>query len=160
MTRAIIVGGGMAGLATAYELTQRGVEFVLLEASGRPGGVVLSEDVDGFTIDAGPDALLAQKREGVALCEEIGLGPRLINTKLPRFAFILRQGRLHALPASSVLGIPTEIGPFIRTRLFSWPGKIRMGAEQAKTAFTGLTSHAGRSGHRPVDGRRLGRPGA
>ncbi len=37
--------------------------------------------------------------------------------------------RLHALPAASVLGIPTRIGPFIRTRLFSWPGKMRMGAE-------------------------------
>src|SRR4029079_13555142 len=35
----------------------------------------------------------------------------------------------HALPAASVLGIPTRVGPFIRTGLFSWPGKLRMGAE-------------------------------
>src|SRR5204862_1932313 len=40
-----------------------------------------------------------------------------------------RGGRLHPLPAASVLGIPTRIGPFLRTRVFSWPGKIRMAAE-------------------------------
>jgi oxygen-dependent protoporphyrinogen oxidase len=129
MSRVVVVGGGMAGLATAYELTKRGADFELLEAGPRAGGVVLSEDVDGFTIDAGPDALLAQKREGVSLCEELGLGPRLISTKLPRLAFIQRGGKLHALPASSVLGIPTEFAPFVTTPLFSLAAKMRMAAE-------------------------------
>ena len=129
MNPVVIVGGGMAGLATAFELTLKNVDFVLLEAGARPGGVVLSEEIDGYTIDAGPDALLAQKHAGVALCDEVGLGERLIDTRPPRFAFIQRGGRLHALPASSVLGVPTELGPFIRTKLFSWPGKLRMGAE-------------------------------
>ena len=47
----VIVGGGIAGLSAAYELHARGVSFVLLERTGRPGGVIISEDVDGFTID-------------------------------------------------------------------------------------------------------------
>jgi len=80
-------------------------------------------------IDGGPDALLIQKPEGIALCEELGLGGRLVATKPPRVAYIQRSGRLHPLPAASVLGIPTRFGPFLRTQLFSWPGKIRMGAE-------------------------------
>jgi oxygen-dependent protoporphyrinogen oxidase len=126
---ALIVGGGIAGLAAAYELSRRGVSFLVLEAADRPGGVILSEEVDGFTIDAGPDALLIQKPEAIRLCEELGLGARLISTKLPRLAYIQRGGRLHALPAASVLGIPTRVGPFLRTRLFSWPGKLRMGME-------------------------------
>jgi len=91
--------------------------------------VIFSEQVDGFTIDGGPDALLIQKPEAIALCREIGLGDRLVSTKMPRIAYIQRGGRLHALPAASVLGIPTRIGPFVRTTLFSWAGKIRMGAE-------------------------------
>src|SRR5437868_10016143 len=124
-----IVGGGMAGLATAYELSRRGVSFVVLEAAPRAGGVIFSEQIDGFTIDGGPDALLIQKPEAIALCKELGLGERLVSTKQPRIAYIQRAGRLHALPAASVLGIPTRIGPFVRTSLFSWPGKIRMGAE-------------------------------
>jgi oxygen-dependent protoporphyrinogen oxidase len=125
----LVIGGGMAGLATAYELHTRGVPFTLLESTDRVGGVVFSEEVDGFTIDGGPDSLLIQKPDGIRLCEELGLGPRLVSTKQPRLAYIQRGGRLHALPAASVLGIPTEWGPFIKSRLFSWPGKARMGAE-------------------------------
>jgi protoporphyrinogen/coproporphyrinogen III oxidase len=125
----IVVGGGIAGLSAAYELHSRGLSFVVLERTSRPGGVIVSEEVDGYTIDGGPDALLAQKPEAIALCEEIGLRDRLVPTKPPRLAFIQRGGRLHQLPATSVLGIPTRLGPFLRTRLFTWAGKMRMGAE-------------------------------
>jgi oxygen-dependent protoporphyrinogen oxidase len=124
-----IVGGGIAGLAVAYELSRRQVSFVVLERASRAGGVIFSESVDGFTIDGGPDSLLIQKPEAIALCQEIGLGDQLVSTQPPRVAYIQRGGKLHALPAASVLGIPTRIGPFLRTTLFSWPGKLRMGAE-------------------------------
>ena len=124
-----IVGGGIAGLAAAYELSRRGRSFVVLESAPRAGGVIFSEEYDGFTIDGGPDSLLIQKPEGIALCQEIGLGDRLVPTQLPRLAYIQRGGRLHALPAASVLGIPTRVGPFVRSSLFSWAGKMRMGAE-------------------------------
>jgi oxygen-dependent protoporphyrinogen oxidase len=124
-----IVGGGIAGLATAFELSRRGVSFLILERASRAGGVIFSEEVEGFTIDGGPDSLLIQKPEAIALCREIGLGDRLVSTTPPRVAYIQRGGRLHALPAASVLGIPTRIGPFARTTLFSWAGKLRMGAE-------------------------------
>jgi len=126
---AVIVGAGIAGLATAYELSRRGASFVVLERAARTGGVIVSEEIDGYTIDGGADALLIQKPEGIGLCEEIGLGKRLISTQPPRLAYIQRGGRLHALPAASVLGIPTRIGPFARSGLFSWAGKLRMGAE-------------------------------
>jgi oxygen-dependent protoporphyrinogen oxidase len=129
MPDVVIVGGGIAGLATAYEFHRRGIPFVLLERSDRAGGVILSEEHDGFVVDGGPDALLIQKPDGIKLCEELGIGDRLVPTKLPRLAFIQRGGVLHPLPAASVLGIPTQWGPFIKTRLFSWPGKIRMGME-------------------------------
>ena len=125
----VVVGGGIAGLSAAYELHERGHSFTLLERTSRPGGVILSEEVDGYTIDGGPDALLVQKPEAIALCKEIGLGDRLVPTKPPRLAFIQRDGRLHALPSSSVLGVPTRLGPFLRTGLFTWSGKMRMGAE-------------------------------
>lgn len=125
----LVLGGGIAGLATAYQLHQQKIPFTLLEAGPRVGGVVFSEAVDGFNVDGGPDALLIQKPDGIKLCQELGLGNRLVVTKLPRLAYIQRGGRLHALPAASVMGIPTEWGPFIRTGLFSWPGKVRMGME-------------------------------
>ncbi len=125
----LVIGGGIAGLATAYELERQGVSYQLLERSSRAGGVILSETADGFTIDAGPDSLLIQKPEAITLCEELGLGDRLVSTKLPRLAYIQRAGKLHALPAASVLGIPTKVGPFLQTGLFSAAGKLRMGLE-------------------------------
>src|SRR2546428_1826014 len=126
---AVIIGAGIAGLSAAYELHTRGVDFVVLERASRAGGVILSEEFAGYTLDAGPDALLVQKPEGIRLCEELGLGPALVPTTPPRIAYIQRGGRLHPLPASSVMGIPTEVGPFVTTRLFSIAGKLRMARE-------------------------------
>jgi oxygen-dependent protoporphyrinogen oxidase len=125
----VIVGGGIAGLSAAYELQRRGLSFVVLERASRVGGVIFSEQIDGYTIDGGPDSLLTQKPEAIRLCEELGIGHRLVPTKPPRLAYIQRGGRLHPLPASSVLGIPTRFGPFVRTGLFTWAGKVRMAAE-------------------------------
>ena len=121
----VIVGGGISGLAAAYELQQRGLRFELLEASSRFGGVILTETIDGFTIDAGPDALLAQKPAGLKLCAELGLQSHLQSTLEPRTAFILRNGVLHALPEASILGIPTRMAPFMSTGLFSLMGKLK-----------------------------------
>jgi oxygen-dependent protoporphyrinogen oxidase len=125
----VVAGGGVAGLATAYELHRRGIPVRVVERAHRAGGVVLTEHVEGFTFDAGPDALLIQKPAAIQLCREIGLGDRLFTTSKPRSAFILRDGILHPLPESSVLGIPRNISALAATRLFSLPGKARMAME-------------------------------
>jgi oxygen-dependent protoporphyrinogen oxidase len=125
----VIVGGGIAGLSAAWECVTRGRRPVVLEAAARPGGVILTEQAGGFTIDAGPDALLIQKPAAIQLCKELGLGDRLFPTLEPRGAFVIRGRRLVPLPEASFLGIPVKIAPFVTTRLFSWPGKIRMGME-------------------------------
>lgn len=128
-TDVIVIGGGIAGLAAAYELHTRGVPFTLVEAGPRLGGVILTERMDGFTIDGGPDALLAQKPAALGLCRALGLGDRLMPTLPPRAAFIVRRGRLHPLPEASILGIPTRIAPLAMSPLFSIAGKARMAAE-------------------------------
>jgi oxygen-dependent protoporphyrinogen oxidase len=127
----LIVGGGIAGLSAAWELSRRGHTPMVLERAARPGGVIRTEHVDGFVIDAGPDSLLVQKPAALDLCRELGLSDRLVPTLAPRTAFILRGGRLVPLPEGSVLGIPTKISSFITTRLFSWRGKARMALEVA-----------------------------
>lgn len=130
MADVAIIGGGIAGLSAALALGKRGVAFVLLEEAGRFGGVIRSEREDGFVLEAGPDAILAQKPEGLALCRELGLGDRLVPTNPDqRAVYVLRRGRLHALPEGMALAVPTRIGPFLRSRLFSWPGKLRMGLD-------------------------------
>lgn len=124
-----VIGGGISGLATAYEFAQRGIDYVLLEAGERLGGVIRTERVDGFTIDAGPDSLLVQKPAAIDLCQELGLGDRLFPTCPPRTAYILRRGRLVPLPRASVLGIPTRFIPFLRSGLLTVGGIARVAAE-------------------------------
>ena len=124
-----IVGGGITGLAAAYELTVRRIPFQLFEASPRLGGIIRTEHVGGFTIEAGPDSILVQKPAALKLCEELGLGSRLIATNTPRTAFILKDGRLHALPSPSVLGIPTTWSGLARYDVLSPIARLRLALE-------------------------------
>ena len=125
-----VVGGGITGLAAAYELTERRVPFQLFESCARLGGIIRTEHVDGFTIEAGPDSILAQKPAAIGLCEAIGLGPRLITTTPPRTAFVLNAGRLHALPSPSVLGIPTTWSGVLHYDLLSPRARVRLALER------------------------------
>jgi oxygen-dependent protoporphyrinogen oxidase len=125
----IVIGGGISGLSAAYELTQRGVEVTLLEASARLGGLIRTDHVEGFTVEAGPDSMLAQKPAAIDLCQELGLGPHLISTTPPRTAYVLSEGRLHALPSPSVLGIPITWRGLAHYDLLSWPARARLALE-------------------------------
>jgi oxygen-dependent protoporphyrinogen oxidase len=125
---AVIVGGGISGLAAAFELQQRGVPFLLVEGTPRLGGLIRTDRVDGFVIDAGPDALIAQKPAGLALCHDLGIADRL-RSPLSSATSIVRGGRLRPLPPGAALGIPTSIPAFAASSAFSLPGKTRMAAE-------------------------------
>jgi len=134
----IIIGAGITGLSAAFELTERGIPFTVLEASNRTGGLILTEHIDGFTIEAGPDSLLAQKREGIRLAEQLGLGPRLISTTPPRTAYVLHDQRLHALPSPSILGIPTTWAGIVGYDLLPWPARLRLALEPLVRRGRGL----------------------
>jgi oxygen-dependent protoporphyrinogen oxidase len=125
----LIIGAGITGLAAAFELARRHVPFVVLEASGRAGGLIVTEHVQGFTIDGGPDSLLAQKPAALELCAELGLAARLMQTRPPRSAFVLKQNRLHPLPSPSVLGIPTTARALLQYDLLGWGARARMALE-------------------------------
>jgi len=124
-----IVGAGIAGLATAFDLQARGLTVRILEASARSGGVIATERFDGWIIDGGPDSLLVQKPAAVTLCRELGIADRLIPTLTPRTAYVLRDGQLHAISEGSFLGFPITVGALVRSRLFSLAGKARMAGE-------------------------------
>jgi oxygen-dependent protoporphyrinogen oxidase len=131
--RVVVVGGGIAGLATAHravELTrERGLPLALslLEAGPRLGGVIGTERVDGFVLEAGADSLISEKPWGLALAERLGLGPRLCRTDdRYRRTYVVRDRALHPLPEGFLLLAPTRIGPIVRSRLLSWRGKARM----------------------------------
>lgn len=119
----------MSGLAAAYQLSTRGLPFRLFEASGRLGGLVRTERVDGFTIEAGADSMLAQKRAGIDLCAELGLSPHLISTNTPRTAFVLYRSRLYPLPSPSMLGVPATWTGLLRYDLLPVAARVRLALE-------------------------------
>lgn len=124
-----IVGGGISGLAAAWELKGRGINARVLEAGPRAGGVICTERFDGWVVDGGPDSLLVQKPAAVALCRELGLGDRLVSTLTPRTAYVMRDGRLHPLAEGSFLGFPLKFSALARSPLFTVAGKLRVASE-------------------------------
>ena len=124
--KCVVVGGGISGLAAAFELQKQRIPFVVLESAPRFGGLIRTETCDGFVIDAGADAILTQKPAGVELCGELGL--RLSPPKTAG-TFIARGGSLRQLPEGAVMGIPTDWRRFATTRAFSPAAKLRIAAE-------------------------------
>jgi oxygen-dependent protoporphyrinogen oxidase len=129
VTAVAIVGGGIAGLAAAFELSLRGVPFTLFEGSDRLGGLIRTEYDGGFTIEAGADSMLAQKRAGLTLCDELGLTPRLISMRTPRTAYVLAGGALHPLPSPSLLGIPSSLRQLMAYDLLPPAARLRVALE-------------------------------
>jgi protoporphyrinogen/coproporphyrinogen III oxidase len=131
----VVIGGGIAGLAAGYELSTRGIPFVLLEASDRLGGLIRTEQTHGFTIDSGADSILVQKPSALALCEELGLGDQLMASTPPRTAFVHANGALHPLPSPSVFGIPTTAEGLASYTLLPTPAREEISrlADQAGT---------------------------
>ena len=124
-----VIGGGISGLAAAYELQRRGLRVRVLEASTRPGGVIVTERRDGWTIDGGPDSMLVQKPGAVALCRELGVADRLVSTLQPRTAYVMREGWLHPIVEGSFLGFPVRVSALARSSLFTAGAKLRMASE-------------------------------
>ena len=103
--RVAVIGGGIAGLAAAYELKCAGVEAVVLEAGDRPGGSIDESRVGGLTVDSGPDGFVARDPAAAELCRRIGLGAELV-TPASSGAYVFDETELLRLPDRSVLGVP------------------------------------------------------
>jgi oxygen-dependent protoporphyrinogen oxidase len=133
--RTAIIGGGISGLAAAFELEKARaagtpVEYILFESRERLGGSLASEIVNGVVLERGPDSFLTEKPAAAELCRELGLGDQLIpSNDAERKTFILVKNRLIALPDGLMFMIPTKLVPTALTPLFSLKTKIRMGME-------------------------------
>jgi oxygen-dependent protoporphyrinogen oxidase len=127
-TDVLVVGGGITGLAVAYALSRRGQRVRVLEAAPRAGGLIRTERIDGFTIEAGPDSLLATKMAGVELVRELGLESEMLRVRTPG-AFVLRGERLHRLPSPSLLGLPLTWRALATYELLPWQARLRLSLE-------------------------------
>jgi oxygen-dependent protoporphyrinogen oxidase len=126
-TDIVVIGGGITGLSAAWHLQSLGLEYALLEGGGRWGGKLLTvrAALDGqppFILDAGAESFITRKPDLWELAHEVGLGEALLPlTAQTRGTHILHQGHLHPVPLAP--------SAFLKSRLLSTRGKLRLLAE-------------------------------
>lgn len=126
--RIAVVGGGVAGLATAYFLSKQkpDAELLLFEARETAGGNIKTVERDGCVVELGPDALLAHPAAAMALCAELGIASELEEPgPLGRRALIAWRGSLVPMPEGLALGMPRNPMQLARTKLLTPWGKLR-----------------------------------
>ena len=125
MRRVAIVGGGLSGLAAAYQLAHEGVEFTLFEASTRLGGIVETVRRDGFVIECGPDSWVTEKPWARELAIELGLESEIIGSNDRwRRTYLLDDKRLVAMPDGMRMMVPTRWAPVLNSPLFTWQARL------------------------------------
>jgi oxygen-dependent protoporphyrinogen oxidase len=136
--RALVLGGGIAGLAAAVELGASLANgsfdgISLWEADERLGGKIRTSPFGGVErVDEGADAYLLRTSHARELANEVGLDD--ITHPTSATAAIWHAG-LHDLPGGSVLGMPARLTPFARSSLLSWRGKLRAAFEPMVPTF-------------------------
>jgi oxygen-dependent protoporphyrinogen oxidase len=119
-----VIGGGVAGLTAAFLLKDAGLAVTVLEGSPRLGGKLSVSEVGGVAVDAGAEALLARRPEGVGLIGELGLAGAL-ETPGTTAAGIWTRGQVRALPRRQFMGVPADFDELGATGILSGGGLTR-----------------------------------
>ncbi len=118
-SRVAIVGAGISGLTVAFWLQKAGVDVAVLEGEQSVGGTMRTSLADGWLVERGPNSALETTPLFNEMFSELGLTEeRLYADPASNKRYILRRGSLHALPMSP--------GAFLKTRLWSTRGKLRL----------------------------------
>ncbi len=124
-----VVGGGITGLAAAHRLLSRcrHTRISLFESSRRVGGIIRTEEADGFLMELGPDSFITNKPGAVQLCEELGFSSQLISTdERFRKSLVLSRGRPRAVPDGFMLMAPENPLAVLTTPILSLKGRLRL----------------------------------
>jgi oxygen-dependent protoporphyrinogen oxidase len=113
-----IIGAGISGLSCAWELKKLGIETLVLEAGSRPGGVIRTEKINGYQVEAGPNSFQAAA-PALRLVEEAGLWEELLAPAPNAPRFVYWDGKLRKFPfgpltLAGVVRILRE--PFVRSK--------------------------------------------
>jgi oxygen-dependent protoporphyrinogen oxidase len=96
---ALIVGGGISGLVCAHALRKAGVTALLIEASGRCGGAIHSQQREGYLLELGPQSF-SGTAPLLSLCSELGIQGELVKAPPRAPRYVLVGGALQQVPLS------------------------------------------------------------
>ena len=129
MKTVLVIGGGITGLSTMYELqkwkneTGSDVRLVLAEASDELGGKIRTVKENGFVMEAGADSIVSRKVNGLSFIEELGLESEVVYNSSGT-SFLYTDGELKPIPLDSVFGIPASLESLAKSTLISAEGKV------------------------------------
>ncbi len=128
MQQIIVIGGGLSGLTTAYQIQQQAqaqnlpVKVIVLEKESRLGGKIWSRSESGYLCEWGPNGFLTNKPQTLDLCQSLGITKQLLSSNdNARKRFVFSKHQLHKLPHTQV--------EFLSNSLISFKGKLRIAAE-------------------------------
>ena len=119
MKDVIIIGAGIAGLSAGFELSKNNIDFQILEASGRVGGVVETQKVDDYLIENGPHTFSSFSKETLELVKDLGIDDNLVEANPnSKKRYIYLNNKLTALPHGPV--------DFFKSEILSKEGKMTL----------------------------------
>lgn len=132
--RLLVVGGGITGLAAAWEAVRGAdgrppAEVLLAEASDRLGGKLHTEVVGDLRIEHGPDSFVGYRPAALTLAEEVGVAGDVISPSGSRLVYLHARGKLRPIPAGMGMVLPSRLGPFVTTGILSPADKLRAGLD-------------------------------
>lgn len=141
----VVVGAGLTGLTCAAYLRRKGQDVVVLEATDRIGGLMQTEEVDGFVMEQGPSTGTIKYPEVAELFDMLGDDCTLeVAQSSAKCRLIWKDGRFHALPSG--------LWSAITTPLFTLKDKFRILGEPWRKKGTDPNESVG-----SLAERRLGR---
>lgn len=135
MNKVLVIGGGISGLTVAYWLHKRGIDVILLEKEGRPGGSIRTEKEGGYLIEYGPNSTLDLYKEVDDLFEALSImDEKIFADSTARNRYVVRNGRLRPLPTGPL--------QFLTSDLWSIRGKIRLLCEPFIPRYSGTSEES------------------
>ena len=113
-SKVLIIGGGLAGLSSAWYLQKKNIPYTLIESSKRFGGLIESHHEGGSIIEYGPDSFITRKPWALDLVRDLNIDDELIFVnKTNERIYIYLNNKLIPLPDGLRLLIPSKISPFL-----------------------------------------------
>ena len=130
----VIVGGGLAGLATAVRLVDRGLRITLLESRPRLGGRASSfqDPVTGELVDNCQHVSMACCTNLADFCRRVGIDAML--RREPELVFLDREGRISRFRAGPWPAPFHLVGSFLKARFLSVREKLGLVRALARLA--------------------------
>jgi oxygen-dependent protoporphyrinogen oxidase len=109
----VVIGGGAAGLATAYDLRKNGYDVILLEEQNYPGGRISTVHSNGFHAESGGAVITEGEAATLNLLNELSVGP-LIDLGLHGLDLFMGKKTVHLTRMDGRVGGPRDLWSLIR----------------------------------------------